>query len=155
MTNLSTITSLRGAFVVPDANFWSRLPSECTDTSIFDAQGDDHERIDLRLVEKIDALLEPKFGDPDNSPDWWRNLDCYGDGIRSVSVNMKVLGPNVLSTLQGFLVGEHEPFCILVQVHEDFCGDADTKIGCVAIFADKVMLSRGIARKLTDGACND
>jgi len=149
MIDLSTITALCGAFVVTNDDFWSQLSSQCTDDSIFDSQGEDHERIDLRLVERIDALLEPILGDPEDSPDWWHNLDCYGDGIRPVSINMKALEADYLSTLQGFLVGEHEPFCILVQVHEDLHSDADTKIGCIAIFAQKVMLSRGIARKLT------
>ena len=147
MVDFAVIAALRGAFVVGDGRFWPRLPSECTEESVFDAQGKDHERIDLRLVDKIDALLEPILGDADDSPDWWHNLECYGDGIRSLSINLGALQADYFPTLQGFLVGEHEPFCILVQVHEDFHSDDDTKIGCIAIFARKVMLSRGIAQR--------
>lgn len=148
MADFSTIAKLLGAFVVSDDEFWSRLSSECTDESVFDQQGENHERIDLRLVDKIDAFFEPTLGEWESSTDWWHNIDCYGDGIRSVSINMEVLKADHFSALQELLVGEHEPFCILVQVHEDFHSDDDTKIGPVAIFAQKAMLSRRIAGRL-------
>ena len=149
MADLSTFAALNGVFVVSDDEFWSRLDVESTDDSIFDDQGDEHERIDLRLVDKIHALLVPILGDPDESADWWHNLDCYGDGIRSVSMNLNVLEPSYLTEFQGFLADEHALFCILVQVHEDLDSDNDTKIGCIAIFSQKVMVSRGIAQTIT------
>ena len=148
MSDLSTFTALHGTFVVSNEEFWSRLSSECADESIFDGQGVEHERIDLRLVDKIHALLVPILGEPDGSVDWWHNLDCYGDGIRSVSLNLQVLEPRYLREFQGFLSGEHDLFCILVQVHEDLDSDSDKKIGCFAIFSQKVMVTRGIAQRL-------
>lgn len=149
MANLSIIASLVGHFVVPDEDFWSRLEKECEDHAFFDAQGSAHERIDLRLVDKIHALFEPDLGDADDNPNWWHNLECYGDGIRSLSMNIGALRDNYLAELQGFLEGEHEPFCILVQLHDDFFGDADTKIGAVAIFARKAMISSGAAQRIS------
>lgn len=92
--------------VVSEAGFWARLESECTDIAVFDAQGDEHSAIDLRLVEKIDALLDPQIGDWESSDDWYHKLDYYGDGIRSLLFNWAVFEPDFIEALQDLLSGE-------------------------------------------------
>jgi len=134
--------------VVSEDEFWTLLDSECADYAIFDAQGDEHSEIDMRLVEKIDALLEPHIGDWEESDDWYHKLDYYGDGVRSLLFNKTVFQPDFIDSLQCLLTGEHEPFCILCQVFEDFSGDDDSRIGSVAIFSDRLMVSRPLAKLL-------
>lgn len=137
-----------GHIVVSESSFWARLDSECTDEAVFDAQGDEHSEIDMRLVEKIESILNPKIGDWESSEDWYHNLDYYGDGIRSLVFNWSVFSAEFVEPLQALLVGEHEPFCILCQIYEEMGSDDDTRIGSIAIFNDRLMVSRPIARKL-------
>ena len=149
---MSAISTLSGTFVVTDDEFWSRLDSECIDRSHFDTQGDDHERVDLELVDKINTLIEPVLGEANENSRWWHNLECHGDGIRPLSMDFEVLNPQWLAQFQFMLVGPYEPFCILLQVHEQLYGEDDSKIGCVAIFNQKTMVTRGIANKLAIAA---
>ena len=137
-----------GRIVVSEPNFWARLGSECTDEAVFDAQGDEHSKIDSRLVEKIGSVLHPVIGDWEDSDGWYHNLDYHGDGIRSLIFNWSVFRADFIEQLQALLIGEHEPFCILCQVYEDMGSGEDTRIGSVAIFSDRLMLSRPIANKL-------
>jgi hypothetical protein len=137
-----------GRIVVSEPDFWTRLESECTDEAVFDAQGDAHSEIDMRLVEKIGGVLHPQIGDWESSNDWYHNLDYHGDGIRSLVFNWSVFHADFIEQLQALLVGEHEPFCVLCQVYEDMASDDDTRIGSVAIFKDRLMVSRPIAKKL-------
>jgi hypothetical protein len=134
--------------VVSESKFWSKLESECTDEAVFDAQGDEHSEIDMRLVDKIGGVLHPQIGDWESSEDWYHNLDYNGDGIRSLIFNWSVFSADFIEPLQALLVGEHEPFCILCQVFEDMGCDDDTRIGSVAIFNDRLLVSRPIAKKL-------
>lgn len=134
--------------VVSESKFWSRLENECTDEAIFDAQGDKHSEIDMRLVDKIGGVLHPRIGDWESSEDWYHNLDYHGDGIRSLIFNRSVFSADFIDPLQALLVGEHEPFCILCQVFEDMKSDDDTRIGSVAIFSDRLLVSRPIAEYL-------
>ena len=133
---------------VSETEFWARLESDCTDRSVFDAQGDEHSEIDMRLVDKIDALLHPQIGDWESSDDWYHKLDFYGDGIRSLLFNWAVFKPDFIEALQDLLSGEHEPFCVLCQIYEDIGSDDDSKIGSIAIFRNQIMISRPIAKRL-------
>ena len=149
MSSIFRIKSKGARIVVSESHFWSRLESECTDETVFDAQGEEHSEIDMRLVDKIEEFLEPKIGDWESSDDWYHNLDYYGDGIRSLIFNRSVFNPGFIEPLQALLIGEHEPFCILCQIFEEMGSDDDTRIGSIAIFNDRLMLSRPIARELT------
>ena len=135
-------------FVVSEDEFWARLDDECTDAAVFDAQGDEHSEIDMRLVDKIDAYLQPQIGDWEDSDDWYHKLDYYGDGIRSLLFNKAVFEPEFIAALQRLLTGEHEPFGILCQVFEDISSDDDNRIGSIAIFSDRIMVSQPLARVL-------
>ena len=137
-----------GRIVVGETKFWARLKSECADEAVFDAQGDEHSEIDMRLVEKIGSVLHPQIGDWESSDDWYHNLDYHGDGIRSLTFNWSVFSADFIEQLQSLLVGEHEPFCILCQIFEDIGSDDDTRIGSIAIFKDRLVVSRQIAKKL-------
>ena len=134
--------------VLSESKFWPRFERECTDESVFDAQGDEHSEIDMRLVDKIGSVLHPKIGDWESSGDWCHNLDYYGDGVRSLQFNWSVFSADFIEPLQALLTGEHEPFCILCKVFEDMLSEETTMIGSVAIFSDRVLISRPIAAKL-------
>lgn len=141
-----------GVLIVSESEFWDRLESESTDRDFFDAQGDEHSEIDMRLVEKIEGYLVPIIGRWENPSNWFHQMDFYGDGIRSLSFTWSFFKKEFIDELQGFLVGEHEPFCILCQFHEDINSLEDTKIGSLAIFSNRLMVSRKVAQLLTKEA---
>ena len=149
---MSVISTLSGTFVVTDSEFWSRLDSECVDRSVFDAQGDNHERLDLQLAGNVNALIEPVLGEAGETSRWWHDLDCHGDGIRPLSMDFDALDPQWLAQFQSILVGPFENFCILLQVHEQIYGEEGTKVGCMAIFNQKTMVTRGFASRLANAA---
>jgi len=134
--------------VLSESKFWSKFESECTDEAVFDAQGDEHSEIDMRLVDKIDSVLHPQIGDWESSDDWYHNLDYYGDGVRSLEFNWSAFSADFVEPLQALLSGEHEPFCILCKVFEDLQSDENTRIGSIAIFCGRVLISRRLAMKL-------
>ena len=134
--------------VISETELWERLEKERTSDAVFDAQGDEHSYIDMRLVEKIEGFLVPKIGKWELSDRWYHKLDFYGDGIRSLSFGWDSFQPEFVGALQGMLSGEHEPFCILCQFYEDFGSTADTRIGSMAIFSDRVLVSRPVAARL-------
>ncbi len=125
--------------------FWNAFESFCAPRSIFDAQGGRHGEIDLRLVESIESFLIPVLGEWEASDDWWHQLDCYGDGIRSLSFSADSFSPAYVPAFQRMLVGEHEPFCILCQIHRSLAGIDDTKIGALAIRSDRLLVSYPLA----------
>jgi hypothetical protein len=93
-----------------DKDFWKKLPGFRTPDSVFDAQGDEHGDIDLRLVEKIEAYLEPILGQWEGSDRWWHQMDYYGDGIRSLMFQTSSFQRQFVPALHGLLNGEHAEF---------------------------------------------
>lgn len=149
MFNLFSRKYKNGMLIVSETEFWDRLESECTDRKTFDSQGAEHGDIDMRLVEKIENYLVPIIGRRENTSNWFHQMDCYGDGIRSLSFSLNFFRKDFIDHLQNFLVGEHEPFCILCQLHEDLGSERDTKVGSLAIFPNKLMVSKNVAQLLT------
>ena len=149
MFNLFQKKYKSGVLVVSEAELWDRLEGECTRREFFDAQGDEHCQIDMRLVTKIEEYLVPIIGQWENSDAWFHQMDFYGDGIRALSFSLSVFRNDFIDYLQSLLVGEHEPFCILCKIHENLGGIEDTKIGTLVIFSNRLMLSRRVAQLLT------
>ena len=135
-----------GRVVTPtEPMFWSSLESFCAPRSVFDAQGDDHAAIDLRLIDLIESFLVPTLGQWEQSDRWWHQLDFYGDGVRSLSFSAASFSPSFVPAFQRFLVGEHEHFCILCQVSHSLGETEDTKIGSLAVLSDGLLLSYPLA----------
>lgn len=128
-----------------ESAFWSTLESFCAPRSVFEAQGDDHADIDLRLVDSIESLLVPTLGQWEQSDRWWHQLDFYGDGIRSLSFSAEYFSPVFVPAFQQLLVGEHEHFCILCRVSQSLAGQEDAKIGSLAVRADSLLISYPLA----------
>lgn len=131
--------------IVSEEELWELLDSECTDREFFDAQGDEHGEIDMRLVEKIEAFLETQPGCEEASEHRLHNLDFYGDGIRSLSFSVHLFKPEFVETFRKMLTGEHEPFCILCMIHADLTKDY-TRIGTIAIFSNKLIVASPLAK---------
>lgn len=149
MFNLFSKKYVNGVLVVSEREFWKRLESESTPVGFFDEQGDAHGDIDLRLVDKIDEYLTPLIGSWESSDNWYHNIDFYGDGVRSLSFSRSLFKPEYINVFQKMLEGEHEPFCILCQVHESMLSNEESKIGSIAIFSNKLMVTKGLATMLT------
>ncbi len=137
--------TVRRVVTLTEPMFWSSLESFCAPRSVFDAQGDDHADIDLRLVDSIESFLVPTLGQWEQSDRWWHQLDFYGDGIRSLSFAATSFSPSFVPAFQQFLFGEHEHFCILCQVSQSLGGTEDTKIGSLAVRADSLLVSYPLA----------
>lgn len=132
-----------------DDEFWRKIERFCAPRSVFDEQGDAHADIDLRLVERIEAYLRPILGGWEESERWWHQMDFYGDGIRSLMFRRVDFEPRFVVGLHELLSGEHHMFCIVCQIHELFKGEADTKVGSIAIRSEGIMVTRPVAKLLT------
>ena len=135
-----------------DKDFWRKLPSFLTPDSVFDAQGDAHGDIDLRLVEKIESYLTPLLGKWSGSGVWWHQMDYYGDGIRSLMFRVRDFQPRFVVSLHGLLKDEHAEFCIVCQLHEEITDDGDSKLGSIAICAGRILVGRAVAQLLSEHA---
>ena len=127
-----------------EAAFWERLGSFIPSRSVFDAHGEDHGDIDLRLVEKLDGYLVPKIGQWEESEVWFHNIDYYGDGIRSLDLSAHSFSPSYLQDFQDMLVGEHSDFTIICKICTDF-SDAGARIGSLAVRSSEILVSYPLA----------
>ncbi len=50
-----------------------------TNRSVFDAQGEEHGDIDMRLASRIEEHLRPLLGKREGSTTWFHQMDYYGD----------------------------------------------------------------------------
>ena len=134
--------------VLSERSLWRFLEEDDRNRAAIDAQGDAHEDIDMRLVEKIDSYLAPILGDWESSENWWHNLTVDGHGIRSLLFAESAFDPQFIDQFQRFLDGEHEPFCILCQIFENLRDDGDSRIGSIIVLNDEVVISKPVAKKL-------
>ena len=148
MFNLFSRSQGSGARVLSERRLWQFLDEDKRNEDAIEAQGDDHERIDLRLVDKIESYLTPILGDWESSEIWWHDLTVDGNGIRSLLFTEAAFDPKFIDELQRFLTGEHEAFCILCQIFESLGGKDDTRIGTIIVFSDEIVVSKPVARKL-------
>ena len=77
-------------------------------------------------------------------------MDFYGDGIRSLMFRRVDFEPRFVVGLHELLSGEHHMFCIVCQIHELFKGEADTKVGSIAIRSEGIMVTRPVAMVSSD-----
>jgi hypothetical protein len=130
-------------------DFWARF-SELVNS--FDVENEDsataHEQCDRRLVKKIDLIVEPVLG-PRGSDDelWSENLDFFGDGVRQLSFRWADIPPFLLGQLQALLVGEHEPFCILIKFHTALKENGEL-VALLALFHNSTLATRGFYEAL-------
>ncbi|SUS05872.1 conserved hypothetical protein [uncultured Defluviicoccus sp.] len=127
--------------VATEAEFWEALESFRAPRSVFDAQGDSHGEIDMRLIDGIESVIAPSLGTWNHSERWWHQMDFYGDGIRSLVFAAAQFSPSFVPALRQLLVGEHSDFCILCQVSHSLVDQDDGKIGSLAIRSDALLVS--------------
>ena len=121
--------------------FWKSM----TPQTYFDIQGNDHERIDLRLVEKIEALLVPKLGPWERSNRWWHQMDCDGNGVRQLMFDKAVFQFRILPELHNLLAGEHSCFGILCSVYSNFASPNAEPAELVAgVLPQKLMVAGNV-----------
>ena len=140
--------------VETENEFFRRLAKIYDSQSLEQAQGDHHQDIDLQLVKAIDNLLVPHLGQWEQSEKWFHNIDCYGDGIRSLTFRRDVFRHHFVSDLRALLSGEFDLFCIVCGVCEslfksDAVGLEKSQNDLIAITSRKLLITRGLAMKLS------
>lgn len=148
MFNLFSRAQESSIRILDEHRLWKFLDEDDRNREAIDAQGEEHEDIDMRLVEKIDSYLEPIIGDWESSKFWWHQLMVDGHGIRSLLFTESIFDPKFIDELQRFLTGEHEPFCILCQIFESLGDDGDDRLGTIIIFSNEIVISKPLAGKL-------
>ena len=148
MFNLFSRDKESSTRVLSERRLWEFLDEDDRNSDAIDAQGDEHEDIDMRLVDKIDDYLEPILGDWESSEIWWHNLTVDGHGIRSLLFAEAAFDPKYIGAFQDLLTGEHQPFCILCQVFESLGSDEGVRVGSVIILSDEIVISKPLAKKL-------
>ena len=144
-----SLSSKSNVTVIPNDQLWSEIDSFVAPSTIFDEQGEAHEEIDIRLIEKIDAYLVPLLGDYEKTESWFHSMLCNGDGIRAISLNQGSLSNEVILNLQAMLLGESVAFTILLNLHREYASNEDTKIGTLLICADKLVISKEVVSAYT------
>ncbi len=106
---------------------------------------DQHDEVDVALVERIEEILKPSLGRSDGSDAvWFQSMDWYGDGIRHLEFQPNRFPPDAIGPSQALLTGDHANFGILcwTPLKE---GGSDGLV----IFNDRLILTEGIARALS------
>jgi hypothetical protein len=124
-----------------------------TPRTTFEAQGETHGDIDLRLVNSIEDLLVPILGRWENSDVWFHQLDFYGDGVRSLTFRRAAFPYAQVKSLQQLLHGEHAPFCILCIATDTLAeaieqGGPESEDDYLAIFSSNMLATKTIAAQV-------
>jgi hypothetical protein len=140
--------------VETENDFFRRLSKIYDPQPLMQAQGDHHQDIDLQLVTAIDNLLVPHLGQWEQSEKWFHNIDCYGDGIRSLTFRRDVFLHHFVADLRALLSGEFELFCIVCGLrenllHSDAVGPEKSPNDLIAITFRKFLITRGLAIKFS------
>jgi len=135
--------------VATDDVFWARFKRRCPPSEVFvDSAGESSERVDLRLVEKIEALVRPTLGPWERgNPSWWHSVDWNEDGVRSLSFDLLTFQRSLIASFHNFLVDEHANFCVLCQFYRGPINGGE-KLGALAIYRDHILVSRVVADAL-------
>jgi len=131
-----------------EAEFWQAFGGFCPPGGFFHVRGSVQVQIDQHLTEAIDALLVPKLGSPQASASWAHEFGAYRDGIHSLLFSETSFDPDLVPSLQGLLVGEHEVYCILCQVFASLTGSQQQRIGSVAIRSTRLLVSYPLVKHL-------
>ena len=135
--------------ILPNEEILKNLDSFLTAEKFFISQGEEHEDIDIELVEEIDNLLIPIIGNYENTGEWYHSMLCNLDGIRALSLNLSHLSNKILLNLQGLLKNKTQEFCIFINVHNKFSDNTDNKIGTILILTNKVICAKEVANENT------
>jgi hypothetical protein len=110
--------------VASDKAFWARFTRDCE--MFADSPNGSSERVDLRLFEKIEAVVRPVLGAWERgNPAWWHNVDWNGDGVRSLAFNLQVFPRSFIASFHKLLVVEHANLCVLCQFYRGPIGDSE------------------------------
>jgi hypothetical protein len=115
-----------------------------------DDLGDSHGDVDMRLVDKVIAVLDPILGPEGCSDDdsWFHNMDYYGNGVRHLEFKPGKFPMSAIPHLQALLAGEHESFSILCWAPLEGVTPPGHEQG-VVIFSDKILLAAKLAASST------
>lgn len=138
--------------VSTEAEYWSFVERFSGPRSVFEAQGEKHGEIDLHLAENIESLLVPLLGPWERSEKWFHNLDFYGDGVRSLLFRENDFPPQCIPQLQSLLCKDAAGFCIHIHICDKLSGDDIKTVGAVAIMRDRLVITKPLARTLTEHA---
>lgn len=113
-----------------------------------DALGESHWQIDMDLVKRIHAVLDPRLGpESTDGSGWFHSMDWHGDGVRHLEFQPDRLPVDLIPELQHLLHGDATPFSILCWAPLAGVQYGDDSDGCV-IFNDRVYITRGLATML-------
>ena len=138
-----------------ETDFFLRLEKMQTPRAVFEAQGEAHGEIDLRLVQSIEDLLVPSLGRWEQSSTWFHQLDFYGDGVRSLTFSRNAFPFEQVRSLQQLLHGEHAKFCILCIATDKMTelaqpAGSERDDDYLAIFATQLLATKAIAAQLSE-----
>ena len=142
--------------VAGEAAFTRQFERMQAGRAVFDAQGEAHGDIDLRLTGRIEELLRPLLGKWEGSGTWFHQMDYYGDGVRALSFRRDVFPRSSLPALQALLTGEHEAFAIVCIVADDIMASPPLPPGMrandyLALFSGRMLVTRALANELSMG----
>jgi len=105
---------------------------------------DAEERLDLKAGQALKALLETEIG-PEEGPNHVQsqNWDWNDDRTRALSLLRSAFRPDLISKLQGMLVGEFVDFRILVSLYESWQSEA---WGHMLLQTDQLAIQRNVAQ---------
>lgn len=116
--------------------------------AMLDAHGDEHSDIDLRLVMKINQVLEPLIGRSEGQGAvWFQSMDFYGDGVRHLEFHLGRFPLSAIADLQALLSGEHSPFGILCWTPMEPDVPPEQEQG-IAIFSDVIVVTAKMASRM-------
>lgn len=122
--------------------------------SVFDAQGDEHGDIDMRLTSRIEEHLRPLLGKWEGSTNWFHQMDYYGDGVRALTFRRDIFPRHSVPSLQAMLAGEHSAFTILCIVTDDLMDDTPKTSAArdfLALFNTRMLVTKGLVNQLSIG----
>lgn len=143
--------------VAGEHDFFLRLERLMPNRAAFESLGDQHGETDLRLVQKVEDTLVPVLGNWEQSTTWFHQMDYYGDGVRSLTIERSSFPKEHLARLQKLLVGEHQLFTILCIVTDSLMSSEGERAArreddYLALFPRKILVTRALANDLSTGA---
>lgn len=149
--NLFELRELGTVEVFPDTRELFNRLSQLTHE--FDTSTDAHSECDLRLVEKLEAVVVPLLGEQGIDDErWFHEMDYYGDGVRLIEAEWNTLTPQLIRMLRALLCGEHEKFCVLWKVYENFGAEEKGERGAAVVFADRILVTDSVLTQKTHHA---
>jgi hypothetical protein len=125
--------------------YWHLIEKYSGPRSFFDAQGELHGEIDIRLADAIDSVLIPLVGDWEMSEVWFHNTDFYGDGTRSLTFRHTDFPFSCVPKLRGLLTGEATEFNISIVLCDTLAASDNKTSGAIGITRDNIVVTRDVS----------